>query len=100
MGCIWSHYNDGHLAQTLRDTETALRHSDDIIKGMRDTTAELERMQRFYECKICFTGHIESVLLPCGHCVACKACTVPICERGVCPICNASVETVTHIFVN
>ena len=42
-------------------------------------------------CKICFDQEIDTVLVPCGHVVACSSCAerlqdkpCPICKSGVC----------------
>ncbi|CAI9097237.1 OLC1v1033613C1 [Oldenlandia corymbosa var. corymbosa] len=50
-------------------------------------------------CVICFDAPRDCFFLPCGHCVACFACSTRIAEAaGTCPICRRPMKKVRKIF--
>lgn len=51
---------------------------------------------RDYECKLCMDAPIESVFLPCGHCMACAHCARAMAR---CPVCMEPVSGLTQVYM-
>jgi len=53
------------------------------------------------DCSVCMDDVKNSVFIPCGHISCCLNCAVIIQESDnpICPICDARIESVHHIFV-
>ena len=49
------------------------------------------------DCKICFSGPVGAVLLPCGH-MTCRRCSANF-ERKKCPFCREMVYQAAHAFL-
>ena len=67
---------------------------------MRDLVDKLqdEKLQQRFNCKICYADVVQTVFLPCGHCVACERCSQNIATQDRrCPICCEVIANVTHI---
>ena len=48
----------------MQDKSTPWVAADDASKSLA----------RQYECKICMSRQLETVFLPCGHCMSCRGC--------------------------
>lgn len=62
----------------------------------REALASEPSLTAMYECKICMEVPLETVLLPCGHSLACRRCTEGL---ATCPVCASAVESVTLIHI-
>ena len=50
-------------------------------------------------CKICCDNEIDTVLVPCGHIVACGTCASILKREGQCPICKKFIFLVVKTYV-
>ena len=51
------------------------------------------------ECKVCFEGVIDTVILPCGHRCVCRACCKNLTgENAFCPICRTKIIKVVRTY--
>ena len=57
----------------------------------------LRPIQDAWTCKICFEGRIDTVILPCGHVVACKACGERLADKP-CPVCKQKISRVNLVY--
>ena len=90
----------------IRDLEDELRDALHTIECMRQSSLweavrdcqskEAQLFSRMYECKICMNFPVDSVIMPCGHTLACKEC---VGKLNTCPVCNTKVEEITHIHI-
>jgi len=59
------------------------------------TTSDLEEDT----CKICYSEKITTVILDCGHMVACKDCGDALIKSGKgCPMCNQPIVKIIKAF--
>jgi hypothetical protein len=98
-------YDNGDLLDEM-DTEfvpvwTMSMDPQDVRVNMfrkqqaKETKEDLPSITRMGQCLICMEREIKTVLLPCGHLVACGVCVQKI---GHCPKCRAFVAEVHSIF--
>jgi len=59
--------------------------------------AENRRLRDARTCKICMDAEIGTVLLPCGHLVACIACAPSLLD---CPLCRAVIKATVRTFLS
>lgn len=72
-----------------------LRRREDKTADSYKVVDEAERqLARAYECKLCLARPIGTVLIPCGHAMACTVCSKRIDE---CPICRKHIRRVGTI---
>ena len=46
-------------------------------------------------CQVCFDGDVTSVMVPCGHFVACNSCLK---SMLACPLCGVKIQTTQRVF--
>jgi len=52
-----------------------------------------------WECKVCFNGNMDTILMPCGHVCLCNSCAKLLPENK-CPICKAPIQYVMKLFLS
>ena len=62
-----------------------------------DLKRELDRVREMQLCKICMDEQVGVVFLPCGHLMTCPACSVGL-EQ--CPLCRATIESSSRIYLS
>lgn len=61
------------------------------------TKGQPEDADNILTCKICMEARINSVILPCGHVVACESCLKQLPSRE-CPICREKITETKTLF--
>tara|TARA_B110000208_G_C11776714_1_gene432293 strand:+ start:223 stop:924 length:702 start_codon:yes stop_codon:yes gene_type:complete len=66
---------------------------------------KLEEVEKVFKCQICFTNHINVIILPCRHIHICKTCIEQIIENTPnntdvnCPVCNAKIVEYKNVYL-
>eukprot|EP00092_Neocalanus_flemingeri_P038036 GFUD01041405.1.p1 GENE.GFUD01041405.1~~GFUD01041405.1.p1 ORF type:complete len:307 (+),score=71.27 GFUD01041405.1:155-1075(+) len=66
-----------------------------------EVTLEEDKYQVKLECKICFDGSVNTVLLPCGHACCCQDCSVKLkfaTWDSKCPICRNRIHNISMLY--
>eukprot|EP00092_Neocalanus_flemingeri_P005224 GFUD01005617.1.p1 GENE.GFUD01005617.1~~GFUD01005617.1.p1 ORF type:complete len:307 (-),score=71.94 GFUD01005617.1:483-1403(-) len=66
-----------------------------------EVTLEEDKYQVKLECKICFDGSVNTVLLPCGHACCCQDCSVRLqfaTWDSKCPICRNRIQGISMLY--
>lgn len=61
------------------------------------------------ECVVCMDKKINTVIIPCGHCVMCFSCTAELCSTKLncvdgilqypkCPMCRVNIESISLLY--
>jgi rubrerythrin len=89
--CIWQ-----MLADLRAENEHLRAQSRKHMQQMQQQLSEKAEIEPQYECRICMDKPIQSVFLPCGHCMACMSCARAVTR---CPVCSESVVALTPIYL-
>lgn len=66
---------------------------------------KLEGVEKVFKCQICFTNHINIIILPCRHIHICKTCIEQVIENTPnntdvnCPVCNAKIVEYKNVYL-
>ena len=66
---------------------------------VREEPQPPKRQKTDNACKICCDREIDTVLVPCGHILACRVCATKIEQGGICPICKEYICMVVKTYV-
>ena len=75
---------------TSNNPEQHTEHNPHVLSLLE----ELRRLEDEFECKLCCSETTETVLIPCGHILMCKLCTI---SQTNCPLCRTNILSVVVI---
>ena len=86
-------------ADETSDVESDYEH-DEQENGL-DAEENVPEDDASLLCKICLTKRVTTVLIPCGHALACNSCAMRAMSRDArCPSCRAGVARVQRLFLS
>ena len=85
------------LKEKNAETERHLTYlNENQARQVRNFENKIERLENFSICKICLNHEIDTVYLPCCHCIACHVCSEHETIRS-CPTCREDIDSKLRI---
>lgn len=71
--------------------------STECGENIGELQQKLENIQQAFLCKVCMDAKIETVFIPCGHCVCCNICASNVTK---CPLCRTDITLQQRLYID